>query len=496
MGHLAGVDRSQPSLFPETLDDYVAADHPVRVIDAFVAGLDLGALGFARATPAATGRPSYPPGALLALYLYGYLNRVRSSRRLERETHRNVEVMWLLGQLRPDHKTIADFRRDHPEALRAVGRAFIALCRELELFGSALIALDGSKFRADNSRERNWTAAELARRQAEVEVELTRYLAELDAADAREAAEPGATDPALGEKLARLRARQAYYAALAAELAATGERQRSLTDPESRRMKVRGGSDVCYNAQIAVEAQHHLIVADDVTNAVTDVHQLAPMAQAAQLALGGAPLDVVADRGYHQGEQVAQCGVTAITPFVPQPQTSKNAAQGRFTKAQFPYEAAADSYRCPAGQSLPYCTSETVRAPGAGPRAPGRVLRYYANRPACAACVLRPQCTTSPQGRRLARYPEEALVEAMAARVRAQPALARQRKSLVEHPFGTMKRWRDQGYFLLRGLRKVRGEFSLMALAYNFTRVVNVLGVPALLVALRSRQPPRVLATG
>lgn len=494
MSHLAGVDRTQPSLFPETLDDYVATDHPVRVIDAFVASLDLGALGFARAIPAATGRPGYAPGALLGLYLYGYLNRVRSSRRLERETHRNVEVMWLLGQLRPDHKTIADFRRDHPEALRAVGRAFIALCRELELFGSALIAIDGSKFRADNSRERNWTAAELARREAEVEAELTRYLAELDAADAREAAEPGATDPALAEKLARLRARQAHYATLAAELVATGERQRSLTDPESRRMKVRGGSDVCYNAQIAVEAQHHLIVADDVTNAVTDVHQLAPMAQAAQVALGGAPLDAVADRGYHHAEQVQACVATAITPYVPQPATSKNAAQGRFTKAAFRYDAAQDAYHCPAGQVLPYGCTETEPAPAPGQ--PGRRIRYYYNARACAGCALRPQCTTSAFGRRIARYPEETLVEAMAARVRAQPALARQRKSLVEHPFGTLKRWRDQGYFLLRGLRQVRGEFSLMALAYNFTRVVKVLGVPALLAALGSRQPSRVPATG
>ena len=494
MSHIAGVDRTQPSFFPETLDEYVAADHPVRVIDAFVATLDLGALGFARATPAATGRPGYAPGALLGLYLYGYLNRVRSSRRLEQETHRNVEVMWLLGQLRPDHKTIADFRRDHPEALRAVGRTFIALCRELELFGSALVAIDGSKFRADNSRERNWTAAELARREAEVEAALTRYLAELDAADAREAAEPGATDPALAEKLTRLRERQAHYATLAAELVATGERQRSLTDPESRRMKVRGGTDVCYNAQIAVEAQHHLIIADDVTNAVTDVHQLAPMAQAAQVALGGAPLDVAADRGYHQGEQIAQCVATALTPFVPQPATSKNAAQGRFTKAAFRYDAARDAYHCPAGQVLPYGCSET--APARGPGQPGRSIRYYYDRRACAGCALRPQCTTSASGRRLARYPDEALVEAMAARVRAHPALAVQRKSLVEHPFGTMKRWRDQGYFLLRGLRKVRGEFSLMALAYNLTRVINVLGVPALLAALRDQHPPGALAAG
>lgn len=493
MSHLAGVDRTQPSLFPETLDDYVAADHPVRVIDAFVASLDLEALGFARATPAVLGRPSYPPGALLRLYLYGYLNRVRSSRRLERETHRNVEVLWLLGQLRPDHKTIADFRRDHPEALRAVGRAFIAMCRELELFGSALVAIDGSKLRADNSRERNWTAAALARRQAELEAELTRYLADLDTQDGREVAEPGTTDPALPEKLARLRDRQAYYAALAAALAASGESQRSLTDPESRRMKVRGGTDVCYNAQIAVEGQHHLIVADDVTNAVTDVHQLAPMARTAQAALGGAPLDVVADRGYHHAGQVQQCVAAGLTPYVPQPATSKNARHGRFTKADFTYDASHDAYRCPAGQMLPYSCTETE--PASAPGEPGRPIRYYAHRPACAACTQRPQCTTSAQGRRIARYPDEALVEAMAARVRAHPELARRRKSLVEHPFGTLKRGRDQSYVLLRGLRKVRGEFSLMALAYNLTRVITVLGVPTLLAALRGRPPAGTRAT-
>lgn len=487
MSHLAGLDRTQPSLFPETLDEYVAAEHPVRVIDAFVASLDLGALGFARATPAVRGRPSYPPGALLRLYLYGYLNRVRSSRRLERETHRNVEVLWLLGQLRPDHKTIADFRRDHPEALRAVGRVFIQLCRELELFGSALVAIDGTKLRADNSRERNWTVAGLARQQAAVEAALTRYLADLDTQDAREAAEPGATDPALPAKLARLRERQAYYAALAAELAASGESQRSLTDPESRRMPVRGGTDVCYNAQIAVEGQHHLIVAEDVTNAVTDVHQLAPMARAAQAALGGAPLDLVADRGYHHAGQVAQCVAAGLTPYVPQPMPSKNTRQGRFTKADFRYDAAQDAYRCPAGQVLPYGCTET--APPAAPGPPARAIRYYYHRPACAACPQRPQCTTSAAGRRIARYSHEALVEAMAARVRAHPELGVRRKSLVEHPFGTLKRGRDQGYFLLRGLRKVRGEFSLMALAYNLTRLLKVLGVPALLAVLRARLP-------
>jgi transposase len=474
VAHIAGTDRTQAVLLPDVLDDYVRPDNPVRFLEAFVAQLDLGALGFQRAVPAETGRPGYDPGDLLRLYLYGYLHRIRSSRRLEQETHRNVELMWLLRWLTPDFKTIADFRRDHPEALKRVGREFIVLCRQLELFGGELLAIDGSKFRAVNARDRSYTPVRLATLQRDIDRTIARYLRELERQDEAEVGTEGPSPAALQEKIAALQQRRTRYEALRQELAASGETARSLTDADSRPMMSGGRIEVCYNVQTAVDARHKLIVAEDVTNAAGDRNQLSALATAAQEALGGATPVVVADQGYYHGAEIKTCLEAGLTPLVPRPLTSANEARGLYTKDDFVYDRALDVYRCPAGETLTYRTT-TVEL--------GRRIKNYRTR-ACGRCALKPRCTRNQDGRKLTRWVDEHLLEDMAMQLRRAPALFAQRKALAEHPFGTMKRGMEQGYFLLKGLAKVRGEFSLTVLAYNLKRVFNVVGVPRLLAAL------------
>lgn len=483
MGYKAGVDREQQILFPETLEEYVSPENPVRFIDAFVAKLDMAELGFERAVPAREGAPGYDPRDLLKLFIYGYLNKTRSSRRLERETHRNLEVIWLMRRLRPDHKSIAEFRRKHPKALKQVGKEFVLLCRTLDLFSAQLVFIDGSKFRAVNGKDRNFTVPKLQILLSRIDANIQQYLASVEAQDAEEKDQPGATDPQLQEKLKAFQERKSEYEAYLKHLQESGESQLSLTDAESRLMKLHGDKKVCFNAQIAVDAKHHLIVVDDVTNEVNDEWQLAPMAIAAKEALEVETLDVVADAGYHVGTQVVECEGNEITPWVPRPKTSsKNEKKGLYTKEAFTYSAGQDAYQCPAGQWLGFSTQTEQED--------GRILRYYANWPACAACPLREKCTESKQGRRIMRTPEEPRLEAMAERMEEKPGLMLQRKSVVEHPYGTMKWWWDGGYFLLKGLTKVRGEFSLMTLAYNLRRVINLLGVECLLEALRMGEIP------
>lgn len=478
-GYIPAVDRHQTVLLPDVLDDYVGAENPVRVIDAFVDGLALADLGFGRTTPADTGRPGYDPRALLKLYVYGYLHRVRSSRRLERETHCNVEVMWLVRRLTPDHKTISDFRAAHAAAMPNVFRAFTVICRQLDLFGAELVGIDGTKLRAVNAKARSHTPRELRTLLRRIDARIKAYVAELDTQDRAENAGAAPAEP-LRAKLARLETRQAEYQALLAEMTATGARQVTLTDPESRRMKTGSGTQVCYNAQIAVDAKHHLIVAEAVTNAETDVHQLSPMAAAAHEALGAPTgLTTTADAGYHNGPEVVACVAAGMVPEVPAPPSARRVPGGAgFAKAAFTYLADHDAYRCPAGQLLPFRFAAVED---------GQEQRYYYDAAACRGCPLRAQCTdtTDPtQGRRIKRWAQEEVLEAMAARLRADPTAPVRRKSLVEHPFGTIKRWDDAAYLLVRGLAKVRAEFSLMTLAYNLRRAVRVVGVPRLLAAL------------
>lgn len=481
MSYIEGVAREQAVLFPESLDEYIAEESVVRFLDAFVESLEMGKLGFERSQPAATGRPGYDPRDLLRLYLYGYLHRVRSSRMLERECQRNVEVMWLLRKLRPDHKTVADFRRDHAGALKQTCREFTVLCKRLDLFGGELVAIDGSKFRASNAKQRSYTRAELEKLSRKADEKISAYLVELEEGDKREGqaeSEPTLSARELKEKIEALKTRKGRYTGLL-EGMEEGQTQVSLTDAESRRMKVGSGTAVCYNVQIAVDSKHHLICAQEVTNEENDFHQLSPMAEAAKAALQGETLEVAADAGYHEEEELARCEVNQIETYVPRPQVVKTKGREVYPKSAFVYEAEQDGYRCPAGALLSFKHLGKKE---------GRVLRYYRT-DACATCPLRARCTTEKKGRRIGRTPLEAVVERAAARLKAKPQRRKERWCLAEHPFGSMKGWMGQGSFLLRGLRKVRGEFSLTVLSYNLRRAINVLGMARLLEAVRGGGP-------
>lgn len=472
MRYIQGQDRRQAHLLPPSIEEYVGAEAPVRVIDAFVDQLDLAALGFL-AAPAATGAPSYHPAMLLKLYVYGYLHRLRSSRRLEAESARNLEVIWLAGDLRPDHWTIAAFRRAHRERFKAVLREFNLVCRRLELFGAELVAIDGAKFKAVNSPRRHSTADQLAALIAQIDTRIDEYVTQLDQADAATAdlpAPPTAAD--LAAKLAHLQRRRAHHAELHTALAATGQTEVSLTDPDSRGQKKVG---VGYNVQLAVDAKHHLIAAETVVQAANDVGQLQPMAEAAHAALG--VTTAVADAGYHERGQLAGCEQAGLTTYVPAPGTRSGqgaAGQAVYPKEQFAYDPAQNAYRCPAGQTLPHAGTGTKH---------GKPCDYYYNQAACAACAQRAQCTSAPC-RKLSRLENEAVVERQAARVAAHPGLVAWRKEIVEHVFGTMREW-GHDRFLCRGLEMVRAEFSLSALAYNLRRALTICGVAGLLAALR-----------
>ncbi len=477
MDYIRGVNRNQVTLFPEAVEDYITEDNPVRFIDAFVGKLDLSELGFNRAQPAETGRPAYDPGDLLRLYLYGYLNRVRSSRLLERETKVNIEVMWLLGKLSPDFKTIADFRRDNLKAIKQVCREFTLLCRKLQLFGGELVAVDGSKFKAVNSRRRNFNEHRLKKAMHLLDEKISGYLKSLDAADADDP-DPDQPPPSATElraKIATLKERKAKYQSLANDLKTSGAKQVSLTDRDARSMIVHFNStDVCYNVQTAVDEKHQLIVEHEVTNDPTDHAHLAEMAIRAKATLRVEQLEVVADRGYYDGAEVKQCAEAGITTYVPKPITSVNQKRGLFTKQDFTYEAEKDCYVCPAGAELHYRYESFEQ---------GRLIRYYTTSK-CLTCPLKSRCTTNARGRRITRWVDEKFMDEMARRVRARPEVLRRRQQLSEPPFGTIKRAMNQGYFLMKGLNKVGAEMSLTVLSYNLKRAINILGVPKLIAAV------------
>ena len=473
-----GSDRNQTTLFPECLDDWIDEDNPVRVIDVFVDELDLAALGFNGVDPEATGRPSYHPAVLLKLYIYGYLNRVQSSRRLEREAGRNVEVMWLTGRLVPDHKTIADFRKDNGRAIRQVCTRFVVLCRTMGLFTEASVAIDGSKFKAVNNRDRNFTRAKMARRRAQIEESVARYLQQLDTADRQEPSEALATKTTgLRAKIARLGEEMQRLQALEARMLATPDQQISLTDPDARSMATsgRGSGVVGYNVQAAVDIEHHLIVAHDVTNVGTDVAQLAPMAQLTKAVLKTDRLEVVADRGYFSSEQILACQEAGITVTLPKPQTSGNRVKGRFVKQDFRYEASEDVYVCPAGEKLTYHYTN---------QEDGRVLRRYWTS-ACQTCAIKDRCTSGKE-RRITRWQHEHVVEAVQRRLDAHPEKMRQRRETAEHPFGTIKARMGATHFLMKTLKRVSTEMALHVLAYNLTRAMNILGTGRLIDAMRA----------
>ena len=477
MGHISGEDRSQPLLLPDAVDDYVGPDNPVRFIDAFVDSLDLEEAGFQRVRPNDKGRPGYDPADLLKLYIYGYLNRVRSSRRLEVETHRNLEVIWLLRQLRPDFKTIADFRRDNRSAFRQVFLAFVRLCRELALYGRELIAVDGTRIKAVNNRDRNFTRATLERDLQRIDDRLERYLEQMNEADANEASGGGNSVADLQDKIASIRKRKETLEGHRQTLDETGEAQLSLTDPDSRSMHSGTRVGVGYNVQIAVDSKHNLIAEQQVHSKVSDLGLLAETATAARQNLAVAAIDAVADGGYYKIEDMEDCEAGGITPFVPKPDRSPARSSGHFTKSEFQYDAATDTYRCPAGQRL-----VPLYRDRAGKTRDGIWVISYVNRTACRSCDLRDRCTKGTH-RRLVRYENEATMDRMAARLAARPEVMDRRRESVEHPFGSIKQWMGQGAFLTRRLDNVRGEFSLTALAYNMRRAINLAGLPAMIAA-------------
>lgn len=471
-GFIEGENRHQSTLFPERLDDYVAEDNSVRVIDVFVDDLDISGLGF-KTEAERTGRPAYHPTTMLKIYIYGYLNRVQSSRRLEREAQRNVELMWLVGRLAPDFKTIANFRKDNGEAIRLVCREFVMLCRKLNLFAEAFVAIDGSKFKAVNNRDKNFTRAKMKRRLEEVEASIERYLAKLADADQQEP-ETDKTQR-LEARIAAMKAEMARLKTLEVQLLETPDKQLSLTDPDARSMKCRGSAVVGYNVQTAVDTKHHLIVAHEVTNVGSDRRQLTNMAKQAKEAMGHEILDVVADRGYYRSEEFLQCEKANITAYVPNSKTSHNAAKGLFAREDFHYIAADDEYECPAGERLIYRFTA---------KEDGKVLhRYWSS--ACVRCSMKSRCTTGVY-RRMSRWEHEALLEAAQARLDKRPDMMNIRRATVEHPFGTLKAWMGATHFLMKTLDRVSTEMSLHVLAYNLKRVMNILGARAVIGAIRA----------
>src|SRR3954463_6747703 len=474
MTHIAGDDRSQTLLLPESLDDYVGAENPVRFIEAFVDGLGLTTAGFIRVAPKRTGRPGYDPADLLKLYIYGYLNRVRSSRRLEAETHRNIEVIWLLRHLKPDFKTIADFRRDNRKAFRPVFRQFVLLCKQLDLFGRERLAVDGTRIKAVSNKDRNFTRASLAEFIRLADKKLDDYLQRLDQSDATEQTAGGARVANLAEKIAAVRERRERCKAMLAELDQTGESQISLTDPDSRAMAAHTHVAVGYNVQVAVDTKHKLIVEQQVTNQVLDMGLLTETAEPAKEILGVETIEAVADKGYFKIEDIEACEKAGIVPYVPRPQRGPSVRAGLFRKDEFRYDADSDSYVCPAGQRLYPYTSSLLR---------GLKKINYVNKLACDDCKIRSQCTNG-QFRAVSRLENEAVLDRMQARLAKRPDILDRRRETVEHPFGTIKQLMNQGAFLLRGLEKVRAEFSLTALAYNLRRVLNIVGFEELMAAV------------
>jgi transposase len=472
---IEGADRTQVSLLPDCVDDYVGTDNPVRVIEAFVEQLDLREMGFESVDPEATGRPAYHPSVLLKIYIYGYLHRVQSSRRLEQETQRNLELMWLTGRLMPDFKTIANFRKDNGKAIRQVCRQFIVLCRELNLFTQALVAIDGSKFKAVNNRDKNFTSGKMKRRMASINESIERYLRAMDTADRAEPEVAALKKGRLQEKIEALKQQMERLKAIEAQLNASPDKQVSLTDPDARSMKNREGGIVGYNVQTAVDAEHHLIVAHEVINEGVDRDQLSTMAERAKEAIGTDGLTVVADRGYFKSEGILECTQSGIEPLVPKTMTSNNLAEGRFDKQDFIYIAQDDEYRCPAGErAIKRCATLEHGL---------TLYKYWTS--ACPRCSIKAQCTTGDY-RRITRWEHEVVLEAMQERLDRQPDSMRVRRRTVEHPFGTLKMWMGATHFLTRTLARVRTEMSLHVLAYNLKRVMQILGIGEMLRVLRA----------
>lgn len=477
MSYIKGLERNQSLMFPPTLEEYVEEDNPVRAVAAFLGRMDFAKLEFVRARAAETGRPGYDPRMLMGLYMWGHLNGVRTSRKLEQACRSNVEVMWLTGNLRPDFKTIADFRRDNGKGIKGVLTEFRLWCRAAGLYGSELVSVDGSKFKGVNSRERNFTKKKLQQIIARERAKVDEYLEALAAADEAEGeVETKLSAAELKEKIAGIERYLAEHEKLEQELAASGASQVSLTDPEARLLKTAHGSEVGYNVQAVVDSKHKLIVTYEVTNEGNDLGQLARMAQQAKEALQVDELTVLADGGYCEGNALQECEKAGLTTYVSVPQSKEAERRGIFSADKFYYDPERDLYICPQGEELGYRYTTIDKARN-------KELKVYKTA-ACGACPLRAQCTTSNHGRRLKRWVHQEVIERLQQRNRARPDLLKLRKTLAEHPFGTIKRTMNQGYFLLKGIKKVSTEAGLTVLSYNLKRVLNIMGVVEMISSL------------
>jgi transposase len=471
---IVGDSRTQVTFLPERLEDYIAEENTVRVVDVFIEGIDLSLMGF-KTVPALTGRPAYDPATMLKLYVYGYLNRVASSRRLEREAGRNVELMWLLGRLKPDFKTIADFRKNNTKAIQSVCREFVIICRKLNLFNEAFVAIDGSKFKAVNSSDRNFTRAKIKRRLEQIDKSIDQYLAQMISADRQEIGVANSKTERLERKISKLKQEVSRLNEVALQLEASPDKQVSLTDPDSRSMKTRGSGIVGYNVQTAVDVKNHLIVAHEVSNIGNDRSQLSHIATLAKDAIDTDELTVVADRGYYNGSEIKDCEDAKIKTYLPKCQTSGNQAKGLFGKRDFVYKPEDDEYACPAGERAIYRFSGEEK---------GKVIKRYWSS-ACIDCPIKSQCTTGKY-RRISRWEHEAVLDIVEARITQEPERMAARRNTVEHPFGTIKCWMGYTHFQMKTLKNVSTEMSLHVLAYNLKRVMKIVGIVPLMEAMKA----------
>ena len=478
MSYIKGESRNQAILFPETIEDYIGEDNQVRFIDVFVDGLDMIALSFKYSETKETGRPPYNPGDMLKLYLYGYLNRIRSSRDFEKETHRNLEVMWLLKKLTPDFKTIADFRKDNRVAITKVNKEFILFCKGLDLFGCELVAIDGSKFKASNSRKRNLNKKKLQRKIKDIEEKIEGYLDDLDANDRKENDVTYPDKEELRKKIDTLKKRKGDYKQLLKALKESGETQISLTDSDAREMKTGHGTDICYNVQFTVDSKHKLIIDYDITNEATDKHQLSKMGKRAKEVLDVEAIEVLADKGYYNGEEIKECIDNGITPYVPEQEHAVpkkvDTPTPEFYKDKFKYDKVRDLYICPEGKELSFSFAALQK---------GKNIRFYKCKD-CKKCEKRILCTKNMNGRIIYRWEHEHIIEDVREMVKKNKEKVKLRNAMIEHIFGTMKRNFNQGYLLLRGKDKVNTEMGLTVLAYNITRVINIIGIKKLIQAV------------
>jgi len=475
MNHVQGFDRSQEILFPAKIDDYIEEENLVRFIEAFVALLDMRLLGFVHAEIKTTGRPPYNPADLLKLYIYGYLNYIRSSRKLEKETHRNVEVMWLLKKLTPDHKTIADFRKNNADSIKKVFKQFVFFCKELDLYGREVVAIDGSKFRAVNSKKRNFNEDKLIKKLKDIEEKIEAYLIELEENDKEESSISQLDAKEAKEKLMQLEKRKSEYQEHLKKLEETGEKQVSLTDPDSRMMRDNQKFDVCYNVQTTIDDKNNLIVDYEVTNDVNDMKQLNEMASKAKEILDVESLDVLVDKGYYNPDEIKKCVDNNMIPYIPEPKQKqpkeKSVPIAGFCNCDFKYDANRDVYTCPEGRELTFSVMSEKN---------NKMMKEYRS-DSCSNCEVKSKCSRNKNGRVIFRWEHEEILDEMRKRVEENKDVVKKRNCMSEHPFGTIKRGFNQGYLLLKGLRKVGGEMGFTMLAYNIRRVINIIGVRKLM---------------